>query len=103
MSQEEIDRRAQVLAEYCFKQADTNGDGVLSPEEYRAAFDSFMGKVGQKPLPDAVVDHFFKAADQNNDGKLNFEEYCAASKPVLMGVAMDDVKWAECCKETGLN
>jgi Ca2+-binding EF-hand superfamily protein len=54
-----------------FKKADTNGDGVLSEEEFVAAF-------GKKDAEKAK--ERFKKLDKKGDGKLTLEEFSAGGK-----------------------
>jgi len=54
-------------AERMFKNYDTDGDGSISLEEYRA---------GQGPnMSPARMPKVFAEKDQNKDGKLNMEEF----------------------------
>jgi Ca2+-binding EF-hand superfamily protein len=56
--------------EEAWKNADTNGDGVLSREEFSA-----MDRV--KNLPEAVRNRIFDRLDKNKDGSLSKEELLA--------------------------
>ena len=59
-------------SEEMFKKLDTNSDGFLSLEEFKA------GPAGKKDA--AKVEEMFKKRDTNNDGKLSLEEFMAGHK-----------------------
>jgi len=59
-----------------FKKLDTNNDGVLSLEEFKA------GPLGKKDP--AKAEEIFKKLDTNNDGKLTLEEF-KAGRPLHRG------------------
>eukprot|EP00930_Biecheleria_cincta_P096419 TRINITY_DN88276_c0_g1_i1.p1 TRINITY_DN88276_c0_g1~~TRINITY_DN88276_c0_g1_i1.p1 ORF type:complete len:803 (-),score=129.09 TRINITY_DN88276_c0_g1_i1:289-2646(-) len=52
-----------------FRQADVNGDGVISYDEFKAVFHA-LGD-----FADGEVDKLLQAADKNLDGKLNYNEF----------------------------
>ena len=60
------DKTAQERLDQIFKNFDTNGDGGISLEEYKA------GMVGN--MSPARVPKVFKEKDRNNDGQLSKEE-----------------------------
>jgi calcium-binding protein CML len=55
-----------------FKRIDTNGDGKLSREEFRAFIESHSGTKTHSP---ETIDRVFNRLDTNGDGFLSFEEF----------------------------
>ena len=60
-----------------FENADTNSDGVLSPDE----FSVLLGRSGFN-FPDDVIAALTKAADVNGDGVLQYDEFV----PTILGL-----------------
>ena len=54
-----------------FAQIDTNGDGFISVDEAKAAFEKEGGSWGEKEQAD------YNSCDANGDGKVSFEEFLA--------------------------
>ena len=54
-----------------FSQIDTNGDGFISVDEAKAAFEKEGGSWGEKEQAD------YDSCDANGDGKVSFEEFLA--------------------------
>ena len=54
-----------------FSQIDTNGDGFISVDEAKAAFEKEGGSWGDKEQAD------YDSCDTNGDGKVSFEEFLA--------------------------
>ncbi len=55
-----------------FKRIDTNGDGKLSREEFRAFIESHSGTKAHSP---EAIDRVFNRLDTNGDGFLSFDEF----------------------------
>lgn len=53
-----------------FINADTNGDGLLQPDELRSALIK-----AELPISDLQVDELVAAADQNQDGRVDYNEF----------------------------
>jgi Ca2+-binding EF-hand superfamily protein len=53
-----------------FKIADTDGDGLLSPDELK----KFLIKCGVKPQND-IIQQMIKDVDSDGDGKISYAEY----------------------------
>ena len=64
---------AQPQPEDFFHKLDTNGDGALSLEEFKA------GPAGQKNP--AMAEEYFNKLDKNGDGKVTLEELTAHRAP----------------------
>ena len=62
-------KHAPMKPEEIFKKLDTNGDGFLSLDEFKA------GPMGQKDP--AKAEEIFKKMDTNSDGKVSLEEFKA--------------------------
>merc|ERR1712166_55222 len=80
------DLSSQMIEDYLkqmFTIGDTNGDGVLSPDEF-AKLLSLSGFNFSKEAIDVMV----KAADVNGDGVINFEEFV----PAIMGLSIQEVE-----------
>src|SRR5262245_9108371 len=80
--------RAQTPQPNVFDVTDTNHDGKITPEEYRARMvevfflldrskDGFLTK---DEIP-AASEEAFRAADKNGNGRLSLEEYLEARLP----------------------
>ncbi len=63
------ERKPRPTAEEIFKKLDTNNDGVLSLEEFKA------GPMGKKDP--AKAEEIYKKMDTKNDGKVTLEEFKA--------------------------
>ena len=77
--------RAQTAQPNVFDVTDTNHDGKITPEEYRARMVEVFflldrGKKGYLVKGDllGVSDEAFRAANKNGDGKLSLKEYLDA-------------------------
>ena len=56
--------------EKLFKMADTDGDGLLGPDELK----KFLIKSGVKPQDD-IIQQMIEDVDSDGDGKINYAEY----------------------------
>ena len=56
--------------EKLFKIADTDGDGLLGPDELK----KFLIKSGIKPQDD-IIQQMIEDVDSDGDGKINYAEY----------------------------
>merc|ERR1712178_345928 len=63
-----------------FAIGDTNGDGVLQPQE----FVELLARCGLRFPADIVLDIFLKA-DTNQDGVIQYEEFLPAMKAIIAG------------------
>jgi hypothetical protein len=68
-AKKEAKKAGAPTAEERFKKLDTNGDGFISLEEFKAS------PAGQKDA--AKAEEFFKKKDKDGDGKLSPEEFAA--------------------------
>ena len=68
--------QAASAAEF-FKKLDTDGDGSLSLDEFKA------GPAGQKNP--GMAEEYFKKLDQNGDGKVTLEEFTSRPKSTSLG------------------
>ena len=66
-----------------FKMMDTDGNGLISHAEMKAATVGH-GVLTFMKLSDSDFDAIFKAADVNGDGEINYEEFVAFA-PKLAG------------------
>ena len=62
-----------------FDMVDTNGDGVISPEEFSVYF-KCMG------VPDKYAQASFKAIDTDHNGEISREEFATAGIEFFTGV-----------------
>ena len=58
-----------------FETFDTNGDGVITPSEFRAAFEK-MGEIWS----DAEILDFVDSMDLDDDGCIDYQEFLKAMK-----------------------
>ena len=70
---QEVLRKRNISAEALFSKYDLNGDGSLSPEEFKAALESVTGQ----NAPEAILRAVYGAIDTNSDGKVDLEEMLA--------------------------
>ena len=70
---QEVLRKRGISAEALFSKYDLNGDGSLSPEEFKAALESVTGQ----NAPEAILRAVYGAIDTNSDGKVDLEEMLA--------------------------
>ncbi|KAK3271698.1 Calcium-dependent protein kinase 17 [Cymbomonas tetramitiformis] len=73
MVEEEIEGLAKL-----FKSFDSDGDGVISSEEWCEGFEN-MAKQGTVTLTEEQVTQLMAAADLNGDGKVSYKEFIAAT------------------------
>ena len=66
-------KHQQISPEEIFKKLDTNGDGVLSLDEFKA------GPMAKKDL--AKAEEIYKKMDTKGDGKVTLEEFKAHRPP----------------------
>jgi Ca2+-binding EF-hand superfamily protein len=71
-AEKKANKGAAVTPEERFKKLDTDGDGSISLEEFKA------GPAGKKDP--AKAEEIFKKKDKNGDGKLSLEEFSAGGK-----------------------
>eukprot|EP00668_Euglena_longa_P043249 GGOE01057389.1.p1 GENE.GGOE01057389.1~~GGOE01057389.1.p1 ORF type:complete len:884 (-),score=302.99 GGOE01057389.1:435-2909(-) len=60
-----------------FQHMDVNGDGVLTPEEFREGLTTLNALVSE-PLSDQTVDLVVKYIDRDSDGLISYQEFCSA-------------------------
>jgi len=58
-----------------FKQADVNGDGVISGEEFTNLFKAIILEYPQLQFYSTKINQMFQEADTNRDGVLSLEEF----------------------------
>src|SRR5437879_4890694 len=65
-----------------FSQLDTNGDGVITKEEFKAGIAKLRAATGGAPAGGrpSVDDVLFRALDLNGDGKISAEELSRAAE-----------------------
>jgi Ca2+-binding EF-hand superfamily protein len=61
------------MAAKAFQKLDTNGDGVLSPDEFKKLGEHFRPEPKHKERPNLELQ--FKKLDTNKDGKLSGDEF----------------------------
>ena len=66
-------------AKLLFDQADTDGDGQLSFDEYFAYAKILLP--GTEPIKPEIIKRLFESQDTDGDGVLTFEEICNAFFP----------------------
>eukprot|EP01080_Neovahlkampfia_damariscottae_P008761 gene8761-709_t len=71
-----------------FKQCDTNGDGVISFDEY-AKFETIMQKATEGTVDPEKLKEDFKNLDTNKDGVLQIEELLAQTEPMVSSLKED--------------
>jgi protein phosphatase len=60
-----------------FSYMDINGDGVLTPEEFREGLLTLNALVSE-PLSEQTMDLIVKHIDRDEDGQISYQEFCSA-------------------------
>jgi len=69
-------RHAMPTPEEMFKKMDTNGDGQISLDEYKAAMaERAKNHPNGKEMPADMIEKRFKAMDTDNNGTLSLDEF----------------------------
>ena len=84
---EELKSKATIMCEVLFKAGDTNKDGVLQPNEFKAIAMAVCEKTNTPwDMTDEKFDALFKNVDTDGSGALDIDEYKKIAMPLCQGL-----------------